>query len=164
MTLLASLAGPWAPAALAADRGAGDIAQIIVFLVIALLSLLAKRKGRTPPAEDDEEEAPDGGEEGARRRRPQPARPEPLARAPEPEAAPRTLVQLEHAPSVRLPSSQTRGGHLQPGAAGAASAAPRTGRDLLLAPTLAPAERVRAGLLWREVLGPPVCLDDPLAR
>lgn len=152
---------------LAARDGASELAQILVFAVIALISLLAKLKrkpaGRPPEGEEHEAEEPEP--ERAPRPAPRPPGPRrlppsdaPVAQAP----AHRSLVALEHAPHVELPSSGARGPRpLEGPAAVRHAAASLGGRGLLFAKDPGPGDRVRAGLLWREVLGPPLSLDDP---
>lgn len=147
---------------LAAGRDASDLAQIIVFVVIALISLLAKVKTKPgkPRPEDAEAEEPE-----PVRAPPRPSAPRRLPPSAEPAAEPpphRSLVALEHAGHVALPSSGSRGPRpLQGPAAVQHAAASLGGRLLLYAADPSPRDRVRAGLLWREVLGPPLALDDP---
>lgn len=143
--------------------GLDDVAQLLIFVVLAIgaaiqhaLKKRAEEKKRAESAERWQQRRSDAEHEehaGPRTHRPPPP-------APPGTRTPAATVGFVPAPSPPPPAAPTRPARPLVVAESTRRARALSGRALLFAKSPSRRDRIRAGLLWNEVLGPPRALGS----
>jgi hypothetical protein len=133
-----------------------DLALIVFFAIVAILKLIQKALQKKAPAEERRPPGEEPAEDARHRHRERPTIP---SRAPTSAPVASHLASLEGiARGTRADLSQR---HAEPPARAAARV---SGRTLLLARDLPPADRLRQAMVWAEVLRPHRPLRPPARR
>jgi hypothetical protein len=156
------------PAAPLSALGPGDLAEVVLFVILFLVWVVtrftkkpdprkpADRPGPAeppaPPAEPAPRRVPPPPPRGARASRPKAVPPVVVARA---EAAGDARVRREDAPAADFDAARDLSKRTAAVAGASARLRRPSGAALLRLGDVPPGDRVRAAVLWSEVLGPP---------